>query len=196
MESSELAVVGLTCNLVGVFFLANSIIFRRQRRVIEEFFGVGAGSLAVIRDYSLNKIQVIIGFLFLNTGFLLLAFANLDAIKDRLATVLVCVAIVGFAGLVFVIGSTYSRRSFRRYLQEFFQKNAWNFHENMALTKEIGGFLGIPHTSDMTVENYVRQVRGALGLPPEAERLLQGPSIAGGDRGRKLRPDIKALPGR
>ncbi|MEY2980604.1 MAG: hypothetical protein RL562_831, partial [Planctomycetota bacterium] len=33
MDSAELAVIGLTCNLVGVFFLANSIIFRRTRRV-------------------------------------------------------------------------------------------------------------------------------------------------------------------
>ena len=61
MESTELAVIGLTCNLVGVFFLANSIIFRRPRKVMEEFFGVGAGSMVALRDYSLNKMQVAIG---------------------------------------------------------------------------------------------------------------------------------------
>ena len=52
--------MGLFCILVGVFFLANSIIFQRTRRVIDQFFHRSAGSLATIRDYSLNKIQVII----------------------------------------------------------------------------------------------------------------------------------------
>jgi hypothetical protein len=195
MESSELAVIGLTCNLVGVFFLANSIIFRRPRKVIEEFFGVGAGSLTAVRDYSLNKIQVVIGFLFLNTGFLLQGFASLDAIKDRLGTVAICVAIVGCAGLVFLIGAIYSRRSFRRLLQEFFQNHPWDFAKNMTLTKEIGLFLGIRHSRDMTVEDYIRKVREGLGLPADGDRGAAA-SVAGGDRGRKLRADVRALPGR
>lgn len=194
MESAELAVIGLTCNLVGVFFLANSIIFRRSRKVIEEFFGVGAGSLAAVRDYSLNKIQVVIGFLFLNTGFLLQGFAVLDSIRDRLGTVLVCLAIVGFAGLVYLVGAINSRRTFRRYLRDFFQKNPWDFSQNMALTQEIGLHLGIRHTPDMTVEDYVRAVRRALDLPAETERPSKIPTF--GDRGRRLRDDIQALPGR
>ena len=194
MDSAELAVIGLTCNLVGVFFLANSIIFRRSRKVIEEFFGVGAGSLTAVRDYSLNKIQVVIGFLFLNTGFLLQGFAVLDAIQDRLTTVLICLVIVGFAGVVFLIGATYSRRTFRRYLKEFFRRHPWDFSQNMALTQEIGVHLGIRHSPDMTVEDYVRAVRRALDLPPETERPLKTATI--GERGRRLRDDIQALPGR
>ena len=189
MDSPELAVVGLTCNLVGVFFLANSIIFRRPRKVMEEFFGVGAGSMEMIRDYALNKIQVVIGFLFLNAGFLLLAFSSLDALTDRGFTAIVCIGIVVFAGVVYVVGAIYSRLSFKRYLQEFFQKHPWSFTDNMALTKEIGHFLGIHHTSEMTVEEFVHQVKKALGVPPEV--VAPG---AGGDRGRRLR-DLP-VPGR
>ena len=36
MHHPELAVVGLTCNVVGVFFLANSIRFREPRKAIED----------------------------------------------------------------------------------------------------------------------------------------------------------------
>ncbi|MBK8977526.1 MAG: hypothetical protein IPM29_16560 [Planctomycetes bacterium] len=197
MDSSELAVIGLTCNLVGVFFLANSIIFRRTRKVIEEFFGVGAGSLAAVRDYSLNKIQVVIGFLFLNTGFLLQGFAVLDALKERITTVIVCLVIVGFAGIVYLIGLTYSRRNFRRYLRDFFHKHPWDFEQNMALTQEIGVFLGVRHRPDMSVADYVREVRRALELPRELERGIRAASTVGrGDAGRRLRDDVKALPGR
>ena len=193
MESSELAVIGLTCNLVGVFFLANSIIFRRTRRVIEEFFGVGAGSLAAVRDYSLNKIQVVIGFLFLNTGFLLQGFSVLDALRDRLMTVIVCVSIVGIAGLVYFIGLTVSRRNFRRYLKDFFRNNPWDFEQNMALTQEIGVYLGIRKTPDMSVSEYVREVRRALELSPEPERT--GPKLPKAfGAGRRVREDAQPMP--
>lgn len=196
MESSELAVIGLTCNLVGVFFLANSIIFRRTRKVMEEFFGVGAGSLSAVRDYSLNKIQVVIGFLFLNTGFLLQGFSVLDGIVDRWTTVLVCLGLVGFAGLVYLIGLTYSRRTFRRYLRDFFQKHPWDFQKNMAQTQEIGRLLGISDSGEMSVEDYVRAVRTALDLPLEERTVSKPKAIIPGDRGRRLRDDIGALPGR
>ena len=188
MESSDLAVIGLTCNLVGVFFLANSIIFRRPRKVIEEFFGVGAGSLATIRDYALNKMQVVIGFLFLNAGFLLQMMANWDVLIGQ---VLFCVGIIGSAVLVYMVGAYYSRRTCKRLLREFFGHHAWSFTENMALTKEIGLFLGIPRTKDMTVEDYVHRVREALGVGEES----RAPARTGTDRGRRIR-DISPLPGR
>ena len=195
MDSAELAVIGLTCNLVGVFFLANSIIFRRTRKVIEEFFAVDAGSIGSIRDYSLNKIQVVIGFLFLNTGFLLQGFAVLDKLAERIATVLVCLGIVAIAGLVYLIGATYSRRNFRRHLREFFGRHPWDFRKDMALTREIGGLLGVRHGAETTVEDYVRHVRQALGLPAELEKQpIKGPTL--GERGRRLRDDFQPLPGR
>lgn len=184
MESPDLLVIGLTCCLVGVFFLANSIIFRRPRRVIEEFFGVGAGSLETIRDYALNKIQVVIGFLFLNAGFLLQAFAVLGGMTDRAFTLIVCLSIVAFAGVVYVIGATYSRRAFKRYLHQFFGKHPWSFTDNMALTKEIGAFLGIHHTPDMTVEEFVHRVKKALGVPP---------NLRDGNGERSRRRDVAAI---
>lgn len=174
MGSSELAVIGLTCNLVGVFFLANSIIFRRPRKVIEEFFDVGKRSLATIRDYALNKMQVILGFLFLNAGFLLQAFSHREALVEHWSVVIIGVSIVAVAGLLYFVGAVYSRRSFKRYMREFFRQHAWNFQENMALTKEIGAHLGIPHPDDATVEDYARLVRQALGVdgrePPPTPR--------------------------
>ena len=60
MATPELIVIGLACNLVGIFLLANSIVFRSPRHLLGEFFGVGKGTLRPLRDYILNKIQVII----------------------------------------------------------------------------------------------------------------------------------------
>ena len=188
LAPSELAVIALTCNLVGVFFLANSIIFRRPRRVMEEFFGVGAGSLTGIRDYALNKIQVVIGFLFLETGFLLQALAQIGNVRQREFIAIICALIVACAGGVYLIGSIHSRRTFRRLLKEFFHKHAWSFSENMALTKEIGAFLGVRHTKDMTVEDFVDAVRRELALPAD-ERDTQSAGVGrpGAPRAIRLR---------
>ncbi len=182
MENPELAVIGLTCNVVGVFFLANSIRFREPRKALEDTLGVGVRSLMRVRDTALNNMQVIIGFLFLTTGFLLQVVAKWEG---DLTTVLFCVGIVGFAGAVYAIGAYSSRRAFRKLLREFFQAEEWSFTDDMALTKEIGEVLGVPYDKDMTVEVYVHRVRQALGLQP------QQPKQGSSDRARRI-----ALPGR
>lgn len=161
MENSELAVVGLTCNVVGVFFLANSIRFREPKKAIEDALGVGVRTLERVRDTALNNIQVGLGFLFLTTGFLLQVVAKWDM---QVTTLALCVGIVLFAIGVHAIGAYTSRRAFRKLLREVFQSQNWSFTDNMALTKEIGQILGIEHKPDMTVEAYVHQVRQALGV--------------------------------
>jgi len=189
MESSELAVIGLACNLVGIFFLANSITFQRSRRAVEEFFRKGPGSLARVRDYALNRMQVFVGFLFLNAGFLLQIAGHWDGVRDHLTTLTFCIGIVVFAVLTYLGGLVYSRRHFRRLLQEFFQTHPWSFTENMALTKEIGQFLGISLEADMSVEDYLHKVRRALGVDPA--QLPPGTSGAV-ERNRRMR-DISTV---
>ncbi|MEO0480844.1 MAG: hypothetical protein AAF196_15335 [Planctomycetota bacterium] len=210
MDPADLKLVGYVCNLVGVFFLANSIIFRRTRKVIEESFGVGAGSVAPVRDYSLNKIQVVLGFLFLNAGFLLQGFAELENVTNRTRTALVCLAIGVVAALAYVLGAIYSRRTFQQKLKDFFQAHPWDFERDMERTKEIGALLGVRNDPDATVADYVREVRVALELPPEAPRKAPGaagqgpqfgaagnaPSPFGQSGGRRLRDGIQSLPGR
>ncbi|MFT7537062.1 MAG: hypothetical protein ACI85K_003018 [Hyphomicrobiaceae bacterium] len=181
MDTPELAVVGLTCNVVGVFFLANSIRFREPRNALRDALGVAGRSLLKVRDTALNNMQVIIGFLFLTTGFLLQIVAQWDM---QLTTLLSCGGIIMFAGAVYVIGAYSSRRAFRKLLREFFQSQQWSFQDDMELTKEIGEALGVPHTKDMTVEAYVHCVRTALGIQKQ-------PKQSTAERARRI-----ALPGR
>jgi hypothetical protein len=135
-----------------------------------------------VRDTALNNMQVIIGFLFLTTGFLLQVVAHWDM---GVSTLAFCAGIILFAGAVYAIGAYSSRRAFRKLLREFFQNEEWSFTEDMQLTKEIGEVMGVPHAKDMTVETYVRRVREALGVQPQSR-----PSTPA-DRARRI-----ALPGR
>ncbi len=100
--------------------------------------------------------------------------------------IVICGSIVVFAVAVYAIGAYSSRRAFRKLLREFFQQqSSWSFTENMALTKEIGEILGVPHSPDMTVEAYVHKVRQALGCSSQATKP------ATPERARRI-----ALPGR
>jgi hypothetical protein len=183
MEPSALAVVGLTCNVVGVFFLANSIRFREPKRALAESLELKIKSLDKVRDIALNTMQVVIGFLFLTTGFLLQIVGRWD---HEYTTLAMCAGIVVFAAVVYAVGAYSSKRTFKKLLREFFQSQPnWSFTEDMALTKEVGAILGVPHSPDMTVEAYVHQVRQALGMSqPQKPNTL-------GERGRRI-----ALPGR
>ena len=100
MENPELAVIGLTCSVVGVFFLANSIRFREPRKALQDALGVGVRSLLRVRDTALNNMQVIIGFLFLTTGFLLQVVAKWD---QQWTTLAFCAGIIVFAGLIYAV---------------------------------------------------------------------------------------------
>ncbi len=164
MEPSGVTVIGLAMNVVGIFFLANSIIFRRPKKVLAEFFGVEKSSLYTIKDYVLNKIQVVIGFLFLTGGFILQAAGAWSSIKDQASVLFICGGIFIIAVLVYIIGAHYSRRSFRKYLMNFFKDHEWSFTANMQLTKEIGEIFGIPHDPDETVEAYAYKVRNFLDV--------------------------------
>ena len=82
MNEAELSVIGLTCCLVGVFFLANSIIFRKLKNVIAVFFNARMRSLNTIKDYTLNNLQVALGFVFLTFGFLLQMYAKLAGVEN------------------------------------------------------------------------------------------------------------------
>lgn len=181
--------IGLTCNLVGVFFLANSIIFRKLRNVIAVFFGVRMRSLNTIKDYTLNNIQVALGFIFLTLGFLLQGIAMLPEVSDDVETGMqtsmwvICGCILLAAFLIFLVGASYSRHTFKKYLRRFFQEYPEAFNNDIAVTKEIGEFLGIRHTQDMSVEDYLQQVRSALRMPDEAGARPVSKGLGGRKRG-------------
>ena len=61
--------VGLVTSIVGGFLLANSILFRHPRTLVEDHFGGSRRRLASIRSYIFHRLQVHLGFLFLLTGF-------------------------------------------------------------------------------------------------------------------------------
>jgi hypothetical protein len=196
MDAAEQTVIGITCCLVGVFFLANSIIFRKLKNVIATFFGVKMRSLSTIKDYTLNNLQVAFGFVFLAVGFLFQMFAHLQGVNPgRVTTVwLICAAIVVMAVVLFLAGKSYSRHTFKKYVRRFFQTHPESFNKDIGVTKEIGEFLGILHTEEMTVETYLQKVRDALRIPEDRDDDDDHPHGGGlAPEGGRRRRDLGAF---
>jgi hypothetical protein len=182
MGSEEVGLIGLTCNLIGIFFLANSVLFRRPRKVMEEFFSLRKGSLDTINDYVLNKIQVVIGFMFLTVGFVLQGMRSWGVSEQKTQALAICLGLLLFAGLLYAVGSLYSRLTFKRYLVDFFRHHGeLLFKDNMANAKEIGRVFGINPAAEESVQDYGRKLRLALKI----DTAPKGVPVS--DRTRRLR---------
>jgi len=176
MNHLDCQVLGLTMCIVGVVAFANSIVYRRPRQVIEEFFGASRPSLRSIKDHVLRKVHTYYGLGFLIAGFLFQILGWLPAVAhgDRptpLLPIFIVGVIVVSAG--FEIGAArYSRSSFRRHLRKFFRAHPeYPLERNLEVAKEIGEVFDLKAQPEETVEGYLARVRQAIGIEAPGRRL-------------------------
>jgi len=175
LEKLNPAVIGYALNVVGLFFLASAIRFKKPRRQIEELLGLERGNaLHAAREHLVNQIQTYIGFVILVIGFVLLMSQALDrpaAAEPRedpnlkwivvilLASTLATTAVLKIVQLGFV------RTKFRRLLREIVRDSKFNLEKNPQLALQIGELLNVPKQPDQSVSDYIRLVKTTLGIP-------------------------------
>lgn len=196
LDTLDLNMIGLTLNVVGIFFLASSIKFKRIRRVIQAYFGVEkAFPLKEIRQHVVRKIQVYFGFIFLFLGYAFqitsivadsVSRNETSVIKPNLLTVatilLFSIALMTLILKVVEIGWT--RITFKRLLIDFFRHNEWELVRNTEVAKEMGELLKIPRNKDDSIEDYVLKIKKALHI----ETLSNGSAAPP----RRDRPEVAA----
>lgn len=175
----DLNVMGLTFNIVGIVFLANSIKFKRMRRVVHEYFGVEKMyPLKEIREHVVRKIQVYMGFLFLMLGYVIqisaIIYSNVSAdttsmIKPNLLAVagILVVSIAFITLLLKIVEVNWTRVSFKRLLIDFFRDHQWELVRNQDIAKEMGELLKVPRNKDDSVEDHVLRIKQALHMEDE-----------------------------
>lgn len=173
----DLSMLGLTMDIVGVIFLANSMGVRNPRRFLNEHFGVEARRpLAAVHQQLRVKAQIFTGFLFLMVGFSLGIVArisqssgtmalNLSSEQQARALLILVVGILGVTYALRWLQNAWSLRVFRRLLREFFQEHSdWAFEKHPNDTREIGEILGVVHEGEDSIGDYADRVRRALRL--------------------------------
>jgi hypothetical protein len=175
LEQLNAAVFGYALNVVGLFFLASAIRFKKPRRPIEELLGIERGNqLDAAREHLVNQIQTYIGFVILVIGFVLLMGDALnqrssasprDGEPDLMWMVLILlVSTLATTAVLKIVQKGYVKAKFRRLLREVVADAQFNLEKNPQLAVQIGELLSIPKQPDQAVNDYIRQVRTALGV--------------------------------
>jgi hypothetical protein len=158
--------VGLVLCLVGGFLLANAILFRSPKGLVEEHFQGARPKLRSIRDYVFHRVQVHLGFFFLLAGFGLQLFGHYNGAPatTELPVFAIGVVVLWVVGLE-IGGWWLSHALFRRYLREYFLQHPPDFETDIALAREVGRLFDMKSSADETVQSYVERLRRELRLP-------------------------------
>lgn len=162
--------VGLVASIAGGFLLANSILFRHPRDLVEQHFGGDPKRLATIRTYIFHRLQIHLGFLFLLLGFGLQLYGHYRPVPEPLGwqvfpTAWVGAVVLAVVGLE-VLGWWLSHILFRHYVRVHFREHPPDLEANVALARELGELFAIQSAGDDTVQAYIDRLRRTLGLPP------------------------------
>ena len=170
-------VIGYALNVVGLFFLASAISFKKPRRQIEEVLGVERPrSLFAVRDQLVNQVQTYIGFVMLVVGFVLLmsealnvgrtATASTESAEPKLVWIVLILvaATLTTTGVLKLVQLVYVRSKFRRLVREVVRTSKVNLEKNPNMALQIGELLRIPKDPDKSVTEYIEQIRKTLGL--------------------------------
>jgi len=163
--------LGLILAIVGSFLLANGILFRHPRTLVEQRFGKDQ-PLRTIREFIFHRVQMTLGFAFLLSGFALQLFARTRFVQAPAAaeggsTALWIGAIVVLAIALEAAGWWWSVHSFRRYVGAWLREHPPAFETDTNLAREIGELFGIPPQDGDTVQSYAQRLRQAIGLLPQ-----------------------------
>lgn len=196
LERLNPTVIGCALNVVGLFFLASAISFKRPRRRIEELLAIERRrSLLDVREQIINQTQVYLGFGILVVGFVLLMSEALerDLPPERRRSdpnliwivVLLVVATLGTTLALKLTKELYARRKFRSLLREVLRESSFNLEKNPQQAVQIGELLHIPKQPDQSVADYIAAVRRALGGKPAPAQ--NPPGTAGTTPARAVR---------
>lgn len=178
--------IGLLLGLVGCFLLANGVLLRHPRALIEQHFGARQLPLRSLRDLLFHRVQTALGFAFLIAGFALQLWGHADGGSVPGSTALWVGGVV-IAALALEIGAWWlSLATFRRHVRRYLREHPPEFEADMALAREVGELYGVRSSGDDTVQSYLERLRARLGLERPARATRPRPQAQDLDEGSAL----------
>lgn len=174
-------VLGLCLSVLGLFLVANALLLRSSKSLLEESFGRRRIRLRTIRELLFHRAQMSLGFAFLLVGTLVQLWGQLrpPLADEPAASSTLWIGLVVALGVASEFGAWFwSQAAFRKHLRDWFRENPPDFETDMALAREVGELFGVESSGVDTVQAYVAKLRKAIGIAPvsrsAAERAREG----------------------
>ena len=187
MHYFEREIVGWLCLLAGNFFLAKSVIGRRDRGQIRELLGLPTDKVKRFRNFSLQRLERILGFILITVGVALHLYvvvregqkeAGFNNPTEALGQIfsylaIACVTLLLVVLFMHWLMSALSRRIFLENLGYLMVRQNYDLGDDPDLMKQIGDMLGETRRADDTVESYTKRLEEKLKLDEIRARLLE-----------------------
>jgi hypothetical protein len=181
----ERQIIAWLAILVGAWFLARSVVNKREKGAMKELLGVRIDKVKFFRNFFIQRLESIVGFSFVLIGvgihlYVLVreaqsAAAENDprgALRDAASYLAFAVlAMIVITMLMHWVCSYFSRRIFLDILGYLVVRYDYRVEDDPDLLKQIGEMLGVARSEDDTVESYTRRIEEALRLEEIAGRL-------------------------
>ncbi|MBL8863549.1 MAG: hypothetical protein JNK02_16285 [Planctomycetes bacterium] len=165
--STDWGAAGLVLLLAGTFLVGSALLARHPRDLVAERFGVRSARLVAIKEHIFQRLQVMIGVLYLLAGFALELVGRLRPAAEPASFPGLWVAAVALSTvLLLAAGWWWTASAFRRYVRERLSASPGDLESDPALAREVGELFGVDAAPGDSVASYAERVRRATGLPP------------------------------
>jgi len=192
MQPDPIRVIAFCSLILGSFFLAKSVSIKTPKYVLHELLSFKVNKSRFFRKYIAQRLEAVIGFVFLFLGFALQLYLEVDALGELerragtsgfdnwwLVIGITVAAMIAIAMLLSRITRYFSNKVFVEHVRFMVLTHGYPLESDEGLVLELGRVMRIPRDEEDTIESYSTRVRTKMGLPP-------GPP--GGARGGRVPP--------
>ena len=187
MAYYEREIIAWLCILMGAFFLAKSVVARRDRGQMREILDLPVDKVKRFRNFFLQRLERVVGFLFVMIGvglhlYVVVRTAQrqtpdgndpreaLGEISTYLAIAIVAMLLI--TAVMHWVCTYLSRRIFLDIIGYLMVRQNYRLSDDPDLMVKIGDILGAPRTDDDTVESYTARLEQRLKLDDIRAKLL------------------------
>jgi uncharacterized membrane protein len=178
----ERQIIAWLAILLGAYFFARAIGSKRDKHAIKELLGVQIDKVKFFRNFFIQRLEAIAGFLFVLTGVGIHLYVQVRSAQDvgnpqeALSQILLylggaIVVMLVITWLMQAVCSYFAKKTFLDILGYLMVRYDYKIEEDPALLMQIGKMLGLKGMEDDTVETYTRRIEEGLRLEEIRGRL-------------------------
>ena len=168
---ANLTILGSCLVILGVSFVVLAIIVKSPRTMMRELLGVKVDRMKTYKYFIAQRLEAVLGFLFILIGTSLQIYANLAQYSEEgkvkhlgvyLLITILGIAVIGV--LLYRSCAVIAKWIFIRSFRNFATRHRYPLHRDESLLVELGDILEIPRDEEETIETFAKKIREKLEL--------------------------------